>query len=677
MRIKTKLSLSMVLITLLSVALIVALTAAKSRSTILGLTESSMVQLNQEHAVTIRTMVSREAGNAAMIAGLKEVRELAAKRQTSPAGTDDKLQAEVIARLQQIAADAGNLEHILLADRSGVAIADSDPKLLGQNFGDRDYARTVLSTGKPVISDALKSRATGEYVLAFVHPVTVNGQTAGFIATAVYAKHLTSYLADAKILDTSSSYAYVVDKQGTILYHPQAEKIGQPLENEQIKAVISQVQNGGQVASEAVTYEYQGKQKKASFTVIPGVDWTIVLTGDVDEVLAPVSDITRFIILIGILGIALSLIVSLVMAYRISSPIVKLTELIRKTAQLDLVYDPAYAYLGDYKDETGTMARATIQTRQALREMAGKLVTVMESVLGNAHSLQQLAVELRENAHDNSATTEELSAGMEETAASAEEITASVAEIDAGADAISKKARHGAELSGVILERASELKREAAASIEHARSLYDTVRSDLSKAIQDSGSIREITTLTETILSISSQTNLLALNASIEAARAGEAGRGFSVVAGEIRKLAELAGGTAAGIQDIVHQAYASVMRMKDHSEAMLTFIDRNVLDDYEKLARLSEQYSIDAEVIRELMHEFDRASEQLNESVGCIASTIHEVASTLNDSAKGVQDIAEKTADIVEKTYLEAKLADENASSAKELQELVGKFSV
>jgi methyl-accepting chemotaxis protein len=183
--------------------------------------------------------------------------------------------------------------------------------------------------------------------------------------------------------------------------------------------------------------------------------------------------------------------------------------------------------------------------------------------------------------------------------------------------------------------------------------------------------------LADTILSITSQTNLLALNAAIEAARAGEAGRGFAVVAGEIRKLAEKSSETASGIQGVVKNVYSSVELMKEHSEAVLAFIDQNVLADYERLTEVSQQYNEDASTINELMGQFAEAADHLNETVGSIAIAVNEVAATVNEGAIGVQDIAVKTADIVEKTFHEAAMADENTQSAKELQVLVDRFKI
>jgi methyl-accepting chemotaxis protein len=339
--------------------------------------------------------------------------------------------------------------------------------------------------------------------------------------------------------------------------------------------------------------------------------------------------------------------------------------------------DDKYSYLGNNKDETGIMAKATLKTRQELREMAGKLISVSRTVLDNAEKLEDLSAKVQGNAYENSATTQQLSAGMEETAASSEEITATVAEIDGNVGTIAEKAREGSGISNQISERAVTLKKESMESTDNAKAIYNNVRVKMEKAIEETNTISEIGLLAETILGITNQTNLLALNASIEAARAGEAGRGFAVVADEIRKLADESSKTASGIQGIVKNVYSSVGQMKESSESILSFIDQNVLADYEKLVKVSEQYSDDAAVVNSLMLEFTSAAEQLSTSVSNISTAMNEVAATINEGAKGVQDIAEKTSDIVEKTQIEVQMADENTHGAKELQVLVEKFKI
>lgn len=677
MKIRVKLSIFMILIMLFSILSMGIFTLVKSTNTISSLTEAAMMELNKSSHDLIESMIEKEARNVAIIAELKEVKELLQMKQSGDMTGFAELQAELNEKLIKLNTDAGNSEHIFIVGLDGLIAADSDVKLLNADLNGRSYTQAVLATGNPAISETIESKSTGAYIVAFAHPVKVNNQMIGFAATAVTANSMIEYLQDTKILGTKSSYAYLVDEKGTLLYHPTADKIGEPLENEQINEVVARVQKGEQIEPATVGYVLQNKPKMSAYSVIPETKWTLVLAGDMIEVMKPVSSMRNYILVIGAVSLIIALIISLLLAQRIAHPIAKLTELMNKTAELNLVYDENYVHLEKNKDETGTIAKAIFHTRQVLREMTGKLMTVSQTMMENAQKLEKLSVDVQENAYGTSATTQQLSAGMEETAASSEEITATVAEIDFSVSTITDKAKEGASISNQINERAVVLKKEALESDRNAREIYHDVREKLEKAIEQTETISQIGVLADTILAITGQTNLLALNAAIEAARAGEAGRGFGVVADEIRKLAEASSKTASGIQEIVKNIYSSVGQMKDNSEAMLTFIDQNVLGDYEKLVKVGEQYSADASVVNGLMSEFETAAEQLSISISSISTAMNEVAATVNEGAKGIQDIAEKTADIVEKTEIEVRMADENSQGAKELQLLVERFKI
>lgn len=675
MKIRAKLSIAMIALMLVTTLIMGGVALFKSASTITEVTRASMTDINKENTMILKSMIDKERRTVSLIAAQKEVEEFLLKSQNGESVTE--MQTPLNQKLLRMVAETGNLEHIFIVNAKGVIIADSNVNLIGTDVNDRAYTKSILSSGNPGISETLKSKATGVYIVAFTYPVKVNGELLGFAATAVTADSIIKYLADTKILNTDSSYAYLVDEKGTMLYHPDKKKIGLAVENTQIKAVVERVKKGENVNPAIVDYDYQGKKKEAAYSVIPETKWTLVVTGDIGEIMSPVNSLIKYIIIIGGILAFVSLLIGLMISTRIASPIVKLTELINKTADLELKHDARYDYLIKNKDETGTIAKATFKTRQVLREMAEKLLDVSQVIMENAGNMERLSNHIQENAHDNSATTQQLSAGMEETAASSEEITATTSEINSNVEAIAEKVKGGAEISKQITVRANTLKLEAAESAKTAKTVYHEVKSKMENAIEESKTISQISVLTDTILSITSQTNLLALNAAIEAARAGEAGKGFAVVADEIRKLAEQSSKTASGIQGIVKSVYSSVGHMKENSEAILTFIDQSVLSDYDKLTKVSDQYNSDAEFIDHLMSEFEISANQLDVAVTSISTAMNEVAATINESAKGVQDIAEKTAEIVDKTLQETKLADQNSHGAKELLVLVEKFKI
>lgn len=676
MSIKLKISIIIITMIICSVLFVGGFALVKSADTIENISDISMMDTNLQKADMINSLIDNEMRKLALVAEVREVTEILTK-----ISGGDKADAGILAdfnqKLQKIVTDAGNLEHLFIVDNKANIVADSDTKLIGTNLSDRAYASQVLTTGTSTISDTLKSKSTGAYIVVLCYPVKVNNQLIGFVASAVLADSFIDTLRNVKILGTKSSYAYLVDKEGTMLYHPTSEKIGLPVENEQIKEVVSRVQSGETVVPDSVDYTFQGNKKKAAYRIIPATDWIVVVTGDMEEVMQPVTNVKKAITVMGGFITIIALGLGLVISYRITSPILKLTELINKTANLDLVYDENYLYLGEYKDEIGIITRATFQTRKELREIIGKLQSVSHTVMSNAEKMELLSEQILENANDNSATTEELSAGMQETAAASEEITATTTEINERVAAIAKRAKEGSDVSDQITERAIKLKKDAGESTRNAKNLYEEVKVKMEKAIEDSNRIQQISVLADTILSITSQTNLLSLNAAIEAARAGESGKGFTVVASEIRKLAEQSSKTASGIHEIVKNVYTAVGDMRESSEAILTFIDQNVLKDYEKLTQISGQYNEDANYVQNIMSEFEISAEHLHDAVSSITIAMNEVATTINESSKGVQDIAEKTVDVVEKTMEETRIADENAAGATELLELVERFKI
>lgn len=676
MSIKIKLSIAMTLMILCSAAIIGGFSIYKSSDTINSITKQAMMETNNDNTEMISTLIQKEKTNLSLIASQKEVEDILVKASKGKK-IDAKLKSDLNTRLQQMVEDSGNSEHIYIVDINANDISDSDTNLIGKNYSDHDYVKATLDTGVPVISQTQKSKSTGAYVIEFTYPIIAHGKFLGFVASAVLAESFTDYLKNTKLLDTGSSYAYLVDEKGNMLYYPRADKIGKPVENKQIKNVVALVQKGKSVKAGIENYVEQGKPKKEAYSVIPETGWTLVVTGDMTELMNPVNNLMKFIIIIGVVIIVLALFIGLFIAYQIASPITKLTVLINKTSELDLKQDDRYEYLGKNKDETGVIANAMFQTRKVLREMVEKLQNVSCTVSNNAEKMELLSVQIQENAHDNSVTTQQLSAGMEETTASTEEITATTEEINSRVGVIAKKAKDGAEVSNQITERALLLKNDAIDSTSHAKSIYEDVKEKMEVSIKESGNIEQIVELADTILSIASQTNLLALNAAIEAARAGDAGKGFSVVADEIRKLADQSSSTAAGIQDIVKNVFTSVDCMRENSEAILNFIDQSVLKDYEKLSEISEQYSEDATNIYELMSDFGVAAEHLDNAVKTISNAMHEVALTISEGSKGVQNIAEKNSNVVERTISETQLAEENAQGAKELLELIDRFKI
>ena len=673
MNIRKKITIIITGLILISLIAIASFMDLKSSDLILKQTETSSLELTKAQVDNITTTIEKEEVLPDYLTVTSGVFDLLSfQKDVAKLGIENK-------ELEKYAGDKKNLEHVFLVNEKGFIVADSNPKNIGLDLNGRQYTKDTLSTKKSQISETVMSKVTGKQVVVFTHPVIDNatGDIRGYIATSIFAESLAGYISDIRLNGTKSSYAYLIDEKGNIIYHPTKTKIGKPVDNEQAKALVAKVQKGEKLITNNISYKYNGIMKMATYAEVSKTDWILVITGDTAEVKAPISEMTKYIIFLGIFIMVIASIVGIFMANQITAPIIKLTELINRTAKLNLVHDKSFDPLLLKKDETGIMTRAMSDMRKALREMVGQLQNSSDNILDNASRLEVTALRVHENSSDNSATTEELSAGMEETAASSEEVTASMEEIEHSVGDVATKTKEGTTLSVEIAKRADNFKMNAIEAKKKAVDIYSDVKGKMEQATEQSKEVEQINMLAASILQITGQTNLLALNAAIEAARAGEAGKGFSVVADEIRKLAEQSSSTASDIQRIVATVFSAVDNMKTGSEKVLQYIDSDVNKDYEDFINVCNQYDEDAGVVNEIMTVINSSTQELTATMSNISTAIGEVAATVNESTKGINDIAEKTNDVVNLTEDVQKMSDESIKNAEILKDIVSKFKL
>ncbi|MDE7298701.1 MAG: methyl-accepting chemotaxis protein, partial [Lachnospiraceae bacterium] len=195
---------------------------------------------------------------------------------------------------------------------------------------------------------------------------------------------------------------------------------------------------------------------------------------------------------------------------------------------------------------------------------------------------------------DISATMEQMSAAMEESSASLEQINESIGHAFGSIEEIFQYAQNGSHSSEQIMENASDIYNKAVKAQQDARIQASNMETAVNQKIERSRGVEKIKELTKNIISITEQTNLLALNASIEAARAGEAGRGFSVVAGEIGKLATNSAESASEIQQVTGEVIQAVDELAAEAEEMVRFMNEIAMGGYGKLLETSESYRND-----------------------------------------------------------------------------------
>ncbi|NFS10393.1 methyl-accepting chemotaxis protein [Clostridium botulinum] len=329
------------------------------------------------------------------------------------------------------------------------------------------------------------------------------------------------------------------------------------------------------------------------------------------------------------------------------------------------------------EDEIKDLSVSLNKFIQNLRNIIKQVNESSNSIENVTEFIKDNVTKLNSDIEEVSATTEELAANMEETAASSEEMLATSQEIEEVVKSISQKSQEGAIKAGEISNRAEDTKINVQASEMKSTELFKSTKIELEEAIQESKVVEEINVLSESIMQITSQTNLLALNAAIEAARAGEAGKGFSVVAEEIRKLAEQSKDTVIEIQNITGKVTSAVGNLSSSSDKLLKFMSIDVYNDYKKMLDVADKYSEDAEFVDSLVTDISSSSEELLASLQEVIKTIDGVSQAANEGAGGTTDIASSILQVNDKSNSVLENSLKSQENAKKLKEEISKFKI
>lgn len=450
--------------------------------------------------------------------------------------------------------------------------------------------------------------------------------------------YLETLIGDVCINDLDSSYAYVVGSDGTMIYHPDESKVGQPVENAAIKQVVADLEAGKEQQKGMAIYEFRGAEKYAAYYVTSNKAAILVITADRGDILSAKDAIYAraggaAIVIFIVLGI-----ISFLIASKMTRPIVEITNVIKRFSSLNFAESPTTIRISKRKDETGQMARAIGDLRE-------KLVTIVSQIKSQSELLYNASTELDTNASHTTSTVGNVETAVNEIATGA---TNQASETQKATDDIvnmgnmiehtnsqvenltstANLMRESSEEAAATLKELDNINQQAIASIDV---IYEQTNITNISALK----IKEATTL---ISSIAEETNLLSLNASIEAARAGEAGRGFAVVASQIQKLADQSNESANQIDQIIHA----------------------LIEDSEKAVKTMDEVKTIMNLQSENVHKTGQVFEQVRDGISSSISGVGEIATrtTQLDKARG---------DVVDVVQNLTAIAQQNAASTEE----------
>lgn len=398
-------------------------------------------------------------------------------------------------------------------------------------------------------------------------------------------------LSDVKLEGMDSAYMYVVQNDGTMLYHPTKEKVGQPVENAVIKGVVQQLQDGKKPGTTVVEYDFNGTTKYSAYTILNNEN-ILVLTADESEALAGITTVTGVAIGISAIVVLIAIIISFIMGRRLMRPLVKVSTIIEDVSNGNIEAD--FSGVKESNDEIGLIIGKMKELTQSLGSIVGKIRNSSDTMSSNSYELNDTSSQTLAANNEISKAVEDVAEGSTGMAASISKINENLLEmsnetkdINASVDEIKNQT--------VAVQESSKIMNDKIKSMQDSSHKMDEGISAISKRIETvNTTVDKVSNIVSVIEEISSETNLLSLNASIEAARAGDAGKGFAVVAQEIRVLSD---NTNTELENIKQIISSLVEECRYCVQASGTIVEDNAKQKEEIKAVLDEFGSLDEQI--------------------------------------------------------------------------------
>ena len=473
-------------------------------------------------------------------------------------------------------------------------------------------------------------------------------------------------LSDVKLEGMDSAYMYVVQNDGTMLYHPTKEKVGQPVENAVIKGVVQQIQDGKKPGTAVVEYDFNGTTKYSAYTILNNEN-ILVLTADESEALAGITTVTGVAVGISAIVVLLAIIICFILGRRLMRPLVKVSTIIEEIANGDINAD--FGMVKETNDEIGLIIEKMKELTQSLGSIVGKIRNSSDTMSANSY-------ELNDTSSQTLAANNEISKAVEDVAEGSTGMAASISKINENLLEMSNETKDINESVNEIrnqttaVQDSSKIMNDKIKSMQDSSHKMDEGISAISKRIETvNTTVDKVSNIVSVIEEISSETNLLSLNASIEAARAGDAGKGFAVVAQEIRVLSD---NTNTELENIKQIISSLVEECRYCVQASGTIVEDNakqkeeikaVLDEFGSLDEQIQKTAEKADEIEELvtaMIELNdditkssnsltdvsaanaAATEEMNaniEELNAMMNGVSEMAGNMNDESDGLKE--------------------------------------
>ncbi|MCG9683022.1 methyl-accepting chemotaxis protein [Vibrio sp. Isolate23] len=569
---------------------------------------------------------------------------IAIRKDIAKAFNDYSQEQEVVPFLQQ-ARKAGGFDDIFLGTPQGEMFrshpernrADYDPRV-------RPWYKDANAAGRQIITTAYQDAITNALLVTIAEPVRRNGQLVGVVGADVLIDQL---IDDVINLDAGeNAYAMLIDTQnGTFLAHPNKDLSLKPVNTLSKKLTMNAIE---QAANSGVMeiIERKGQEKFYFFKKVPGTQWIFAIEMDRQTEEAAHTALLKNLLLTATI---ITIIVIAVVSWLVSF-------LFRDLGRVSQALEEIASGEGDL----------TQRLEPRSDDEVGQLATNFNTFVGNMHvmvsKLSHVSASLSEQAKQTAEHAEERSA----------RIRLQQDEINMVATAINEMAAATQEIAGNADNTAQNSTEAVTACVHGGKQVVQTQSSiqNLAQEVQVATDViqeleahgNSISTILSTIQDIAEQTNLLALNAAIEAARAGEQGRGFAVVADEVRVLSQRTHASTQEIQQMIETLQSTTGKAV------------SIMGDSRQLADTS---VTDADSAAVSLTQIQSAVEQISDMATQIASAAEEQASVTSEITRNTVGIRDVSNELADEAHDAAAQAAQLSELSYELEQEIGRFKL